>query len=943
MITAFSTTAAFAEENAVQTNLNSDLTKATYDPDFIKYQQHNDNPLSVFSLNDFFQADESIRSSGIIPHPVGVPSGSTSLDTSTETYPDSFDLRDENRVTSIKDQGNSGSCWTFATYASLESTLSPSQTYDFSENNMKNLLSSSYIDGFDRSANSGGNYQMSTAYLARMSGPILESDDPYDQYSTTSPVDLEPAKFINEVMFLPKRDNSSDNDLIKWTLVNHGAIYSSIYYDNNYYNSNNSSYYYNAGTTTNHAITIVGWNDSYDRNNFDQKPVNNGAFIVKNSWGTTWGDDGYFYISYEDTCIGSKNAHFNATDIQNYMAYYHDPLGWGTSVTFSISDFWAANVFEAEKTGKIEVIGFYTPDVDIDYETFVYSGNACDGSGEEELLYSCNGTIPFAGYHTVNINEDTILEEGENFTIVLKLTNNVSPAHMPIENNITAYSSHATAEPGESYYSSTGVTWADLTGYLPDANFCMKAFVEPLSPTITSHEPEDTDVFSDEHEEMTFSVSLDIPANVSWYIDGSPVQENTTISKANYSVTPPDSGSYNITAVAHNQWGSDSFTWDWTVNELVPPIADFTADVTEGKVPLTVNFTDSSTNADTWAWDFDNDGVTDSTMQDPQHTYNAAGTYTVKLTVTNEDGSDTVTKTDFITVNALVPPVADFTADVTEGKVPLKVNFTDSSTNADTWAWDFDNDGVTDSVAQNPQHTYNAAGTYTVKLTVTNEDGSDTVTKTDLITVNALVPPVADFTADVTEGKVPLTVNFTDSSTNADTWAWDFDNDGVTDSTMQDPQHTYNAAGTYTVKLTVTNEDGSDTVTKTDFITVNALVPPVADFTADVTEGKVPLTVNFTDSSTNADTWAWDFDNDGVTDSTMQDPQHTYNAAGTYTVKLTVTNEDGGYSNKDRFHYSQCTGSTGSRFHSRCDRRKSTSESKLHRQLNKCRYMGLGL
>ncbi len=354
-------------------------------------------------------------------------------------------------------------------------------------------------------------------------------------------------------------------------------------------------------------------------------------------------------------------------------------------------------------------------------------------------------------------------------------------------------------------------------------------------------------------------------------------------------------GTYTVKLTVTNEDGSDTVTkTDFiTVNALVPPIADFTADVTEGKVPLTVNFTDSSTNADTWAWDFDNDGVTDSTMHDPQHTYNAAGTYTVKLTVTNEDGSDTVTKTDFITVNALVPPVADFTADVTEGKVPLTVNFTDSSTNADTWAWDFDNDGVTDSVAQNPQHTYNAAGTYTVKLTVTNEDGSDTVTKTDLITVNALVPPVADFTADVTEGKVPLTVNFTDSSTNADTWAWDFDNDGVTDSTMQDPQHTYNAAGTYTVKLTVTNEDGSDTVTKTDFITVNALVPPVADFTADVTEGKVPLTVNFTDSSTNADTWAWDFDNDGVTDSTMQDPQHTYNAAGTYTVKLTVTNEDG--------------------------------------------------
>jgi trimeric autotransporter adhesin len=171
-------------------------------------------------------------------------------------------------------------------------------------------------------------------------------------------------------------------------------------------------------------------------------------------------------------------------------------------------------------------------------------------------------------------------------------------------------------------------------------------------------------------------------------------------------------------------------------------------------------------------------------------------------------------------------PVADFTATPTSGTAPLAVAFTDTSTNGPTsWAWDFDNNGSVDSTAQHPSHTYSAAGTYTVKLTVSNSAGSHTVTKTGFITVGAPPPqpsaPVADFTATPTSGTAPLAVAFTDTSTNGPTsWAWDFDNNGSVDSTAQHPSHTYSAAGTYTVKLTVSNSAGSHTVTKTGFITV---------------------------------------------------------------------------------------------------------------------------
>ncbi|AKB30294.1 cell surface protein [Methanosarcina siciliae T4/M] len=248
-------------------------------------------------------------------------------------------------------------------------------------------------------------------------------------------------------------------------------------------------------------------------------------------------------------------------------------------------------------------------------------------------------------------------------------------------------------------------------------------------------------------------------------------------------------------------------------------------------------------------------------------------------------------------------PTADFSASPVSGDAPLTVSFTDLSTGdgITAWAWDFDNDENVDSTEQNPSYTYSNAGTYAVSLKVTGEGGSDSEVKADYITVSESstpVEPVAAFAADVTSGTAPLTVNFTDQSTGSPTsWAWDFDNDGNMDSTEQNPNHTYSDAGSYAVNLTVTNEDGSDSELKTDYITVSESstpVEPVAAFAADVASGTAPLTVNFTDQSTGSPTsWAWDFDNDGNDDSSEQSPSYTYNDTGSYTVKLTVSNENG--------------------------------------------------
>jgi serine protease len=176
------------------------------------------------------------------------------------------------------------------------------------------------------------------------------------------------------------------------------------------------------------------------------------------------------------------------------------------------------------------------------------------------------------------------------------------------------------------------------------------------------------------------------------------------------------------------------------------------------------------------------------------------------------------------------PPVAAFTGTPTSGTAPLTVNFTDQSTNGPTsWAWTFGDGGT--STAQNPSHSYTSAGSYTVTLTATNAYGSDGETKTNYITVTAppTDPPVAAFYGTPTSGNVPLTVVFTDQSTNSPTsWSWTFGDGGT--STLQNPSHTYTTAGTYTVALTATNAYGSNTLTKTNYITASAVTQYCDDF-----------------------------------------------------------------------------------------------------------------
>jgi PKD repeat protein len=357
-------------------------------------------------------------------------------------------------------------------------------------------------------------------------------------------------------------------------------------------------------------------------------------------------------------------------------------------------------------------------------------------------------------------------------------------------------------------------------------------------------------------------------------------------------------GTYNVILEARGQGGTSRVIRQITVSnpQVPPPVAGFTPSLTSGNIPLTVTFTNTTTGSATqYLWDFNGDGITDSTDQSPTHIFTTAGAYNVKLIAIGSGGQSQSSAT----ITAQTPPnapVANFTILPQSGTAPLSVQFTNTTTGDVTgYIWDFDNNGQPDSTETSPSFTYTTAGTYTARLTANGLGGSTFVDK--IISVSAPVtPPQASFTTSASSGNTPLQVVFTNTSQGDSlTFEWDFNGDSVTDSTDANPTFTYSTAGTFTVTLKATNSAGNNSATTT-ITTTDPVVqtPPTAAFSANPTSGTAPLSVVFTNNSVgDITTIAWDFETDGVVDSSDVNPSFTYNTSGLFNVTLTVTNAAG--------------------------------------------------
>jgi PKD repeat protein len=291
-------------------------------------------------------------------------------------------------------------------------------------------------------------------------------------------------------------------------------------------------------------------------------------------------------------------------------------------------------------------------------------------------------------------------------------------------------------------------------------------------------------------------------------------------------------------------------------------------------------------------WNF-GDGTT-ATSQNVSHTYTANGNYTVSLKVTNSTGSFwTRTKTGYITIAAA--PEVDFSAVPVSGYVPLTILFTDLSTlgGISTWYWDF-GDGTT-STEQNPIHTYNISGGYTVSLTVSNFAGQDTKVKASYITVSYVN---AAFSANTTTGTTSLDVQFTDESLgNPTSWSWDFGG-GASSSTAQNPVVHFAVPGLYTVKLTASNSYGVDSITKYGYIKISDDGSATTMTIANVTDtwAYVPLNSSrdFTFSSNQAVALSYYQMNGGtVVNATNQSMAYTFTEPGYYVMEVWAENGNG--------------------------------------------------
>ncbi|NLK28051.1 MAG: hypothetical protein GX306_06880 [Clostridiales bacterium] len=362
---------------------------------------------------------------GYIPSPIKIEKATYpfmgNLYKST-VLPDKYDLRQQGYVTPVRNQGSIGACWTFSTYGSLESTVKKfsGEDYDFSEIHMA-------LHNGVTTADAGGNNYIATAYLVSGKGPILEEQDPYPNPSKVEYIitreGLEAKYRVQDIIFLPARTNSLDNDELKNAIITYGAVSSSYYDSANYYTYKGQTTYYNGYTRNlNHAITLVGWDDNFSRNNFDIKPPGDGAFLAKNSWGSSWGDNGYYYISYYDVSLGyDSNVVYNgiekADKYDTMHSYYDKPL----YSYYKASDYdFVGNRFKAEKQEYISAVGFYTFAQNLSYEIWI--DKIVDSQVSAPKTKITSGTLPQGGYHTIELPSSFNVAAGEEYMIWVKLS-----------------------------------------------------------------------------------------------------------------------------------------------------------------------------------------------------------------------------------------------------------------------------------------------------------------------------------------------------------------------------------------------------------------------------------------------------------------------------------------------------------------------------------------
>lgn len=422
----------------------------------------------------------------------------------------------------LRNQTPYGSCWSFTSlslgeiymkkYGIAWLDLSELHLAYFSYNYQPDPLGGTLLDKnwatYDSSAPNflqrGGNLSLSQNILASWLGAAEESLVPYNTASTVINEGINPDYAYKDVAHLTHYYNvnvKNDPQSVKKLIMQNGAIGCSYFHDTSKYNRTHNSYYTKTSPNQiNHAITIVGWNDDFPAEYFNEAPEGDGAWLIRNSWWNSGSDlenlNGYFWLSYYDKSLHSNGFSFAFDTAEKYdNNYQYDGASINGSFTLGAKSITGANVFCAkvnEAGETLEAVSFATADANVDYKIDIYV-NPIDetkpDSGTHIAGATTEGTITYAGYYTIPLAQKVTLENGDIFSVVVKLSSTSgSAAHltMEISSDQGWVATTAATQPGQSFYLKSG-NWIDNSNKENYGNFRIKAFTKNVhDPTFVS-------------------------------------------------------------------------------------------------------------------------------------------------------------------------------------------------------------------------------------------------------------------------------------------------------------------------------------------------------------------------------------------------------------------------------------------------------------------------